>query len=317
MPTTDEITQTLPAAGSPAEAGPDARPANGVRTFRRSGLLPESALRKLRAQQEEFARALGARLSMYLRLDVNVVLAGLQTESFSKFVAGMATPVHLTLLKLDPVRGIGLLEIPPRLGLSIVDRQLGGTGKVENADRLLTEIETALLDQTSEIVLGEWCAQWRELQELKPALLGHEIDVHFLNAIPRETMMLELTFETTLGECKERFRLGLPFHSLEALIRRLAESFETPGAAPALAAATAPRWNAQFDDLPVALDAGCGGVRLTARELAALKIGDTLPVDAQQLSAVQLRVGGKTKFAGTLGTSEGRWAVQLTRKLEA
>jgi flagellar motor switch protein FliM len=220
-------------------------------------------------------------------------------------------------LKIEPLQGIGLLEIPPRLGLGIVDRQLGGTGKVENADRALTEIETALLDQVSEVLLGEWCAQWKELQELKPSLLGHEIDVRFLNAIPRETVMLELSFETVMGESRVPFRMGFPFHSIESLINRLADGQDTSAGALRSGTQRQPRWNSQFDDVPVALTAVCDGLHLTTRALAVLKAGDTLALDPQALQEVQIRLGTKSKFIGTLGTSDGFWAVQLSQKSEA
>jgi flagellar motor switch protein FliM len=312
MPATQEITQPETAASAPEVSAPAAS-----RTFRQGGLLAESALRKLRSQQEEFARVFGSRVSLYLRTDFSVAVAGVQTVSFQKFVERIATPAHLTLLKIEPLRGIGLLEIPPQLGLRIVDRQLGGTGNIPNADRALTEIETALLDQVSEILLTEWCTQWHEQQELKAVLLGHEFEVRFLNAIARETVMLELAFEVAMGEHKERFRLGLPHASFETLIQRLTDGGGAQEVGPALAGPALARWNPRFDEVPVALRAVCDGFRLTARQLATLKVGDSLPVEPQRFNAVTIHIGTAAKFVGTLGTSEGHWAVAVTEKLEA
>ena len=311
---TTESSAPIPALTE--EGGAAAVPA-GLKSLRQGGLVPEGALRKLRVQQEEFARSLSARLSMYLRLDFSVDLAGLQTISFQKFIERADTPLHLTLCKLDPLRGIGVLEISPPLRLSIVDRQLGGSGKVEEADRALTEIETALLNQVVEMILAEWCASWRPMQELKPSLLGHEIDARFLNAIPRETLMLEVTFDANMNECRKGFRIGLPYATLEMLVRRLDSSrSETQVAAPAATGAAA-RWNPHFDGVPVTLAAVCDGLELTARALANLKPGDTLTLDPEQFNQVQIRVGGTARFVASPGTSEGRWAVQVTRRLEA
>ena len=96
------------------------------RGLSQSGWLSDAAVRKLRAQQEEFARILSARLSASFRLDLSVSLAGVQTIGFQKFVERSHTPLNVTLFKLDPLRGIGLLEIPPKPGLNIVNRLLGG-----------------------------------------------------------------------------------------------------------------------------------------------------------------------------------------------
>lgn len=316
MTTTEQIAEA-PATPALKEGGATPAGAASLKGLTQSGLLSDAALRKLRAQQEEFARVLGARLSVSFRLDSTVSLAGLQTIGFQKFVERSHTPLHFTLFKLDPLRGIGLLEIPPQLGLNIVGRLLGGPAKLENVDRALTDIEAALLDQVSDVVLAEWCGPWRSLQELKPALLGHEIDASFLNTISRETLILELTFEIEMGECHGQFRIGLPYASMELLIRRLAGECDVKTGAPSRAPTTAPQWNPQLDDVPVQLTAVCRGLELAVQALGELKAGDTLPIDPQRLTEVEILVGAVAKFVGTLGTSEGRWAVQLTRKLEA
>ncbi len=305
--TTGSATETGPATPAPAPAAPK---------FQQGEILAENVKRKLRTRQEEFARAFGARLSSYLRLDFGVTVARLQTMTFQKFFEQTVTPTHVALFKAEPARGIGLLEIPPPLGLNIVDRQLGGAGQVKHPDRALTDLETSLLNQVAGMLLAEWCAQWRDLRPLEPALLGHEIDVRFLNTLPRDAMMLEFAFETTMGDAPQQFRIGFPYDSLEPLLRRLGESAPAVATDPAVAAPAAPKWNPQFDDVPVALVARCDGLQLTARRVATLKVGDTLPVEPQHFQAVQLRLGNNTKFVGVLGRSDGHWAVQLTQKLE-
>lgn len=315
MTTTEQLEQA-PATSAQKESGAAPARATNPKGLSQSGLLSDAALRKLRAQQEEFARTLSARLSVSFRLDSTIRLAGLQTIGFQKFVERSHTPLHFTLFKLDPLRGIGLLEIPPQLGLNIVHRLLGGPAKLENADRALTDIEAALLDQVSDVVLAEWCGPWRPLQELRPSLLGHEIDASFLNTISRETLMLELTFEVEMGECHEQFRIGLPYASMESLIRRLAGESESKTGTPSRVPTATPQWNPQLDNVPVKLTAVCHGLELAVKALGELKVGDTLPVDPQRFTEVEIRLGAAAKFVGTLGTSEGHWAVQLTRKLE-
>ena len=285
--------------------------------FQQGEILAENVKRKLRTRQEEFARAFGARLSSYLRLDFGVTVARLRTLTFQKFFEQTVTPTHVALFKAEPARGIGLLEIPPPLGLNIVDRQLGGAGQVKHPEHALTELETTLLNQIAKMLLAEWCAQWRDLQPLEPSLLGHEIDVRFLNTLPRDAMVLEFAFETTMGEAQQQFRIGFPYESLEPFLRRLGESARVVATDPVVAAPTTSRWNPQFDNLSVALVARCDGLELTARRVATLKVGDTLAVEPQCLQAVHLRLGNSTKFTGVLGKSDGHWAVQLTQKTES
>jgi len=314
METTTATTDVQTAAATPEVSPPPA--ASPSKPFRHAGLLAEAELRKLRERHEGFVRALVARLSTYLRMDFGLELVGFKTITFQNFVERMVTPTHLTLFKADPLRGIGVLDMPPKLGLAIVERLLGGAGRVDTApDRPLTEIETALLDQIEDLLLGEWCHQWHDLQQFKHALLGHEIEGRFLNTTARNTMMLEVLLEACLGDSKQQCRIGFPYHSLEPLIRRLsgesspAPTEHAPSASPKL------QWKAAFDNVPVAVTAVISGLESTARELANLKVGDTLALNSQRLNEVQIQLVNTPKFIGTLGKIDGVWAVKLTQAL--
>ena len=107
------------------------RPADTIRTydFRQSGFLAPSELRRIRQRHEQFVRSLAARLAIFLRLEFTVQLAKLQIVGYQKFTEHLPNPTHITLFKVDPLKGVGLLVIPPRLGLSLVDRMLGGPGE--------------------------------------------------------------------------------------------------------------------------------------------------------------------------------------------
>jgi flagellar motor switch protein FliM len=301
---------------TPAVPAASVTTAEPVQTFQQRELMTDVVRRKLRGRLDEFAQALGARLTVYTQLDVSVSVTGLKTISFQKFVENTSTPMHMTLFKLEPLRGIGLLEIPPSLGLPIVDRQLGGAGKVEKTDRPLTDIETALLDQVSDMVLADWCAPLSDLQSLTPSVLGHEMDVRFLNAVSRETTVLELTFELRLGETAGAFRIGFPYDNIEHVLRKLGDSTPAASSPPAASSQPSSKWNPLFDDVPVSLTAVCDGLRLTARQVASLQVGDTVPVGPDRIGDIKLRVGPVSKFCGVLGSNDGRWAVQLTKKLE-
>src|SRR5438045_3763737 len=79
-----------------------------------------------------------------------------------------------TLFKIEPLAGVGVLDVNPRLALSIVDRLLGGRGLAVNADRLLSEIDIASMEDVIVILLEEWCSVWKTEQELHPMIVGHE-----------------------------------------------------------------------------------------------------------------------------------------------
>jgi len=304
---------TLQSANPPA--GPEK---NAVQPydFRNPMLLAPAALRKLRLQQEEFVAALAGRLSLYLRLEFSLKLTALQTVAYGKLAQSWSNPSHLTLFKIEPLRGVSILEIPPRLGLSIVDRLMGGPGQAPESAQEMSEIENALLDQAVQLILAEWCSHWSKVKELKPVLLGHETNGKFIQTAPPETIMLVIAMEARVGNCVEQIQIGFPYASLEILIRQLTKSADMAADAPPQPSAKTPcKWNACFDDVCVPLVAEWQGLELAARDILALKVGDVLQINRQCVEQVKVRLADHLKFNGRLGTVAGNWAVELTQAI--
>ena len=58
-------------------------------------------------------------------MECGLKMTKLETVRFQPFISGLSNPTHLVLFQLDPPGSICLLEIPPRLGLCLIDRELG------------------------------------------------------------------------------------------------------------------------------------------------------------------------------------------------
>jgi flagellar motor switch protein FliM len=313
-------------SGSPAAAGDDVPvlTAAGLREtrkrgdirphdFRQSGFLTPSELRRIRLRHEQFIRALAGRMALFLRLEFTVQTAKVQIVGYQKFIESLSSPTHITLFKTDPLKGVGLLVIPPRLGLTIVDRLLGGPGQMPEMNRELSEIETALTDQVAMLLLGEWCNHWPEMRDLKPSLLGHESNSRFLQTATPDTAMLVLTMNSGIGEQLEPIQLLFPYATVEPLMRLLNPPMPEAEAAPARAGK--PKWNAEFNDVKVPITAEWHGWKMSAGDITRLKSGDVVMLDPQCAAQVHLRFSHLPKFIGRPGTCSGKWAVQLTSQI--
>jgi flagellar motor switch protein FliM len=289
------------------------RRADSIRAydFRQSGFLAPSELRRIRMRHEQFLRALAARLAMLLRVEFTVQFAKLQIVGYQKFTENLPSPTHITLFKTDPLKGTGLLVIPPRLGLSLVDRLLGGSGQMSDANRELSEIEIALLDQIALLLIGEWCNHWPEMRELRASLVGHENNSRFLQTATPDTAMLVLTIDAGFGEQLEPVQFVLPYAAVEPLVRLLCPAGMT-GTDAAAARTLKFRWNSEFDDVPVPVVAEWQGLKLSAGDVTRLKKGDVLMLDPKCAAQVQLRLSHLPKFVGRPGMRSGKWAVELT-----
>lgn len=297
----------------PAKAGlpPNVQPCD----FRNPMLLAPGPVRKLKLHQEEFIQAVAARLSVHLRMEFWIKLSAIQTITYQKLAESWGHPAHLTMFKMEPLRGVSVLEISTQLGFCMVDRLMGGPGQAV-ADQEISEIEKVLLDQTGDLFLQEWCAHWLKVKELKPVILGYESNGRFIQAAPAETIMLVVSMEAGFGECSGKIQLGIPFVSMEPMLRSMGHGVESPPAAPvAPAASPAPalRWNSSLGEMPVTVTAQVEGLELTARQILALKAGDVLPLDPEILQRVKVRIADVVKFEGRSGACDGKWAVELTK----
>jgi flagellar motor switch protein FliM len=284
--------------------------------FRNPMLLSPGALRKLRAHQEEFVQSAATRLSIHLGLEFSLKLSGVKTLAYQKMAESWGRSAHLTLFKMEPLRGISILEISSQLGLCMVDRLMGGPGHVPPTDQEMSQIEKVLLEQSVQLLLDDWCDRWSNVKALKPVILGYESNDGFLQTTPPETIMLAVSMEAGFGGCGGQIQMGFPYAAVDPLIRHFCKSAAAmadaaPPAPPPAAAAW--KWNSCFDDVRVPVTAEWEGLEMTARQILALKVGDVLPLDLQRTQRINVRVADRLRFQGRPGTVAGQWAVELTQ----
>ena len=281
--------------------------------FRNPVFLAETELRQLRILHEDFVRYLSARLSLYLRMEFGLKMAGLTTVPYSQFTESLPNQTHLSLFKVEPLVGVGILDINPRLALTIADRLLGGRGNSVKADRYLTEIEIALIEDVIMIVLEEWCGQWKSVQELSAHIIGHENNGRFLQTSPRDAVILALKLECSFGDCAEQIQIGVPFYTIEPVVRKIQARSQKD--ATVTQAVKRAEWQPSHDRIMVPVRAEWQAFELTLREIASLRVGDVVEMQPGMCSETRVLLNGTPKFVGTVGLDTDRVAVQLTSKL--
>lgn len=300
--------------GGVVAATPAAQRAVKPVDFRNPVFLSEGELRRLRLSHDDFVRYLAARLSLFLRMEVGLKVASLATSTYGKFTDGLPSPTHVSLFKIEPLVGAGILELSPRLALSFTDRLLGGRGLEIKGDRPLSEIEVALVEDVLVMVIDEWCGQWKYEAPLKPVIIGNESSGRFLQTAPRDAIVLELTLECVFGDCTEQMRLGLPYYTAEPLVKKLLTRRQKESAAVSTASRRA-EWQPAYDRVKVPVRAEWDALELSLREISCLRVGDVVEMPPTLCAETRVLMNGAPKFVGTVGLDTDRVAVQLTRKL--
>lgn len=282
--------------------------------FRNPAFLTEAELRRLRLVHEDFIRYLSARLSLFLRMEFGLKMARLTTLNYSRFTDSLASPTHICLFKTEPLLGVGILDLSPRLALSLADRMLGGRGHSVKTERQLTEIEVALIEDVAMIILDEWCNQWKAEQELRPAIIGHENNGRFLQTSPKDAILLVLSLEVNFGDCAEQIQLGIPYYTIEPVVKKMQarrQKDSSVSKTPEKRAA----WQDTYNHITIPAHAEWNAFDLSLREIVNLRVGDVIEMPATILERTELVLAGVPKFAGQVGLEGDRVALQLTRKI--
>jgi flagellar motor switch protein FliM len=283
--------------------------------FRNPAFLSEPELRRLRLLHEDYIRYLSARLSLYLRMEFGLKMSKLTTVTYAKFTENLPNPTHLSMFKVEPLLGVGILDISPRLALTVADRLLGGKGHSVKADRYLTEIEVALIEDVINIILEEWCGQWKAEQELHPLIIGQENNGRFLQTSPKDAIILALTLEATFGDCSEQIQIGIPYYTIEPVVKKMQARREKQGLPAATSKSLA--WQKPYERITIPVRAEWSALELTLREVCSLRLGDVIEMPHAIFNDTRILLNGAPKFVGTVGLDTDRVAVQITRKLPA
>ena len=281
--------------------------------FRQPLFLSEQELARLRLAQEDFIRYLSARVSLFLRMELSLQLESLTLLPFVKFTAALANPTPLTLFKAEPLLGVGILALTAPLALAITDRLLGGRGVTASAARALTEIEVALLEDVTQLMLEEWANQWQQEQALQPLIIGHESNGNFLQTSAAQTSMLVLTLAARFGEGHEQLQFAVPYSMLEPLLKK--RQGNRSSASPRVAPDQAPAWQPAYDAITVPVRAEWPAFELSLREIFSLRVGDVLEMPAAQLQNTHVLLNGTLKFSGSVGLEAERIAIKLIKPL--
>lgn len=280
--------------------------------FRRPPALSQTSQRLVESVHQKFAEHLAARLSTFLRVDCTVTLSKFETPTYRSFIEQLETPAEVALLQIEPLPGVALLHLGFPLCHSIVDRMLGGRGVGAGTDRNLSEIELALLEDAIQVMMDEWCQQWRSERSLRSHCLGHDTNARFLKTSLPDASVLATLLEIQFNQAQGHIHLGVPYALVESLVKEA--QLRTP-AQRTDGSSKKPQWRSSYNEIsvPVVAQWKVGETRL--QDIVSLSPGDVLPMDPDLIGRTYVQLADSREFIGSVGIQNGRVAVQLTKHL--
>jgi flagellar motor switch protein FliM len=283
-----------------------------IYNFRNPGFLSQSDLRQLAITHEKYVQHLSARLATFLRMECVIKIRKLSSSTFAKFCEGIPSPSHVTLFEVEPLRGVGVLEMSLPLAMAMVDRLLGGKGRVVESDTGLSEIEIALVEDVVQLILTEWANQWHDnAWNFQPHCIGTDTSGRFLQTSAAEAVTLMIDLEVTLGECIEHMQMGVPFSMIEVIVKKMQYSRFNVNE-------TRTRqleWRPVYEGIDVPVTADWAVEKMSVDEVINLRPGDMIPLPWELIKNTCVRLSNAPQFNGTVGIQNGHTAVEITSRL--
>lgn len=281
--------------------------------FRNPGFLSQGDLRQLGNMHQRFVQHLAARLSTFLRMDCGLRITKFNSSTFTKFCEGLANPSHITLFQMDPLRGVGIIEISLPMGYAMADRLLGGKGRMAAADRSLTEIEIALLEDAMQIVLAEWAQLWDDPEWVfTPKCIAHETSGRFLQTAAPDAVFVSMSVEVTLGEMTEQLQMGIPFSMIETIVKKMHHGRHRSSDE---ARVKKIQWRTPYAGIQVPVVVEWKLRELTLRDAAEIKPGDLIELPRKLIEQAHVRLGETDEYLGTIGVQNEHVAVRISGQI--
>lgn len=262
---------------------------------------------------ERFARYFRISLFNVLRRSAEIAVGGVQMLKFSEYVHSLFVPTSLNLVKINPLKGSGLLVIDPKLVYIMVDNYFGGDGsyhtKIEG--REFTPTEHRVIQMMRDQIFLDMKEAWSPVMQIDFEFLNAEVNPQFANIVTPTEVVVVSTFHIELDGGGGDLHVTFPYAMIEPIRDQLDAGIQSDTSDLDNRWAISLQEEIQESDLEVS--SILVETELTLGEIEALKQGDIIPVDLQE--EVMLRVEDIPIYRGVYGASRGNAAIKIKGKV--
>lgn len=261
---------------------------------------------------DRFARLLRMSLSTSLRRPVDIQICSQTVCSFGDFSRSLEKPHSLHVIRMDPLKGSGLLVLPARLILTLVDLMFGGNGQpvAISEERDFTLIEQVVIQKIAEDIRKSYAESWQSVYPLHLEEAGTETNLQFINIAQAQDAVDVVDCDVTIESNRTSLSICIPYATLEPIKDILKGAFTIKNAD--VDQSQARRVNRTIQEASVEVRAMLGTATITGRDLLAMKEGDILQLNEDFEHPVEILVQGLRKFWGVIGTHKSTRALQIT-----
>jgi flagellar motor switch protein FliM len=294
---------------------PEAPPPPGTVTsfdFMNQMRIVRGRMPTLEMINERFARLFRVNLYGLLRRSPEVAVNPVEMKKWSEYVQTLHVPTSLNMVRIHPLRGIGIILLEPKLVFAIVDNFFGGNGrhtKIEGRD--FTATEQRIIQMVLKNAFADLKEAWSHVADIDVEYIQSELNPAFANIVSPSEIVVVTSFHVELDGGGGDVHVTMPYSMIEPLREALDSGMTSDRVE------HDERWayslKEEIDDAEVEICTVLGHSRLTLGDLLNLKPGDIVPCDfGGKVTVLAERV---PVFRGTLGLSRGQQAIKVDERV--
>lgn len=284
--------------------------------FRRPDKFAKDQLRTLQIIFENFSRLFNTFLSGYLRTYIQVDVLSVEQLTYHEFSNSISNPAVLGIINFEPLNGQIMFDISTDIAFTMIDRVLGGSGKLLKEARTFTEIELTLLKKIIIKINKLLIEPWENIVTLNPSLEKIETNSQFAQIIsPNETIAL-VTLSIKIGDIEGMLNICIPHLVIEPIIPQLSTRLWFSNDNREITNAEKDSIKLGLEKTYVNIKANIGKTSITVEEFLNLQIGDVIQLDNKANQDLEVYVGDRLKYLAKPGQKGKKLAIQIVNIVE-
>jgi flagellar motor switch protein FliM len=264
---------------------------------------------------DRFARSFRTGLSKFLGRTCFINVGGIEIVKFGLFMKKLPLPSSLHIYRMPPLQGYALLVVSTPLVFGMVDSLFGGkgSGKVKIEGREYTAIETRLIGKVVMMALETLKEAWAPIHPVDFVYVRSEFNPLAIAIVPPTDVVIIVTVEVELEQESTTLTLCTPYSTIEPIRQKLTTGFQSNRLEIDTHVIRRMEANIKKTDVNLSVELAKGDI--STRTILDLDVGDILQLETSPTEEAMIRVEGRPKYRGFVGTYRGSRAIKVTRAI--
>jgi flagellar motor switch protein FliM len=168
---------------------------------------------------DRFARYFRVSFFAMLRKTPEISIKGIQMIKFSEYIHTLFVPTSLSLIKMEPLKGTGMIMMDPKLVFIIVDNFFGGDGSIHAKieGREFTHTELRVIEKVVHICFEDLVRAWEPVMSVKYSYHNHEVNPHMANIVSPSEVIVVSSFHIELEGGGGDIHIVYPYSMIEPI----------------------------------------------------------------------------------------------------